>query len=354
MTIKIFDKNSIKEWNNYHKKMPNHLQSIFLNSKYYTLFEECGYGESICYYFENDDQIAMYPFLKRSINSLNLINYSKDYYDIEGALGYNGIFSSSYKSNFTEKFSNNFDNYCKKNNVIAEFTRCNPIILNHRIKKRKPEIINKNIIIDLNRSKEDLWKNSYEYSVRKNINKAKKNNLKTEQYFGSMLPNKLLDEFKNIYFNTMQRNNANKESYFNDIFFEKLLQKLKNNCLFSFTSFKSKYISCELILIDKMYAYSFIGGTLSDFFEFRPNEILKHNLILFLKKNRFKKYCIGGGHKLDDGIYKYKKNFSKDCDSYDFYIIKQIHNNKIYKQLCNLWKSKYNDKDNNYFFKYRK
>ena len=32
----------------------------------------------------------------------------------------------------------------------------------------------------------------------------------------------------------------------------------------------------------------------------------------------------------------------------------QIHNNEIYKQLCNLWKSKYNYKDNNYFFKYRK
>ena len=103
-----------------------------------------------------------------------------------------------------------------------------------------------------------------------------------------------------------------------------------------------------------MNAYSFLGGTLSDFYKFRPNEILKHNLILFLKKNGLKKYCLGGGHKINDGIYKYKKKFSKDTDSYNFYIIKHIHDNIVYEKLCNEWQSLNKDINSDYFLKYRK
>ena len=54
-----------------------------------------------------------------------------------------------------------------------------------------------------------------------------------------------------------------------------------------------------------------------------PN--LKHEIIIYLKTKGVKYFCLGGGATVNDGIYKYKKSFSKD-GNVDFYIGKKIYN----------------------------
>ena len=114
-------------------------------------------------------------------------------------------------------------------------------------------------------------------------------------------------------------------------------------------------ISCELVLHNGNIAYSYLGGTLSEYFSFRPNDILKHKLILKLKEIGLRYYCIGGGIKSGDGIYRYKRSFAK-LGEYDFYIGKKIHNEKIYQEVCQAWENKYPDKQEdykNFLLKYR-
>jgi len=98
-----------------------------------------------------------------------------------------------------------------------------------------------------------------------------------------------------------------------------------------------------------------LGGTLSKYFEFRPNDILKHEIINVLKQRQYNYFCLGGGSSVDDGIFNYKKKFAKN-GIFDFYIGKIIHNQQIYDKVVKQWEEKYPEKKEkykNYLLKYR-
>ena len=93
-----------------------------------------------------------------------------EYFDIQGAYGYNGIVSTTIDKDFINLFSKSFNIFCSNNNIIAEFQRINPIIDNISKYRKDMDVIynNENILVNL--SNEDIL-NTYEYSVRKNIKK---------------------------------------------------------------------------------------------------------------------------------------------------------------------------------------
>lgn len=342
---KILNFKQEKEWKKYLELLPISQQDIYFTPEYYELSEKNGDGKAQCFVFEDNGDIAMYPFLVNSINELGY-KLNAEYYDIQGAYGYNGIVSSSYDINFRRKFFNAFNKYCKNNNIIAEFTRFNPILENHRFLNCLNIIKqNQNIILDL--SNKDIWMNSYEHSTRKNINKAIRNGLKVKYFSGCEISNSYIQQFINIYMNTMTRSSADDFYYFNKEYFQKIAKKLSENALFFFTIKDEITISCELVLLSKKIGYSFLGGTLSKYFEFRPNDILKHEIINVLKKRNYNYFCLGGGSCINDGIFNYKKKFAKN-GIFDFYIGKKVYNQKIYDEVVRQWKEKYPKKKEKY------
>ena len=58
------------------------------------------------------------------------------------------------------------------------------------------KIINSNIILNLNQDWDKIYKNEFDYSIRKNYKKAKKNNLEIEIYDKSKVTNKILSLFR--------------------------------------------------------------------------------------------------------------------------------------------------------------
>lgn len=139
-----------------------------------------------------------------------------------------------------------------------------------------------------------------ERRAKKNIRKALKNNLKI------MIDNQLefFDEFKKIYYLTMDRYNSNQSYYFDAEFFNILT---KENTKLFHVLYEDKIISTELVLYDKLCCYSFLGGTLSEFFNLRPNEIMKYEIMKWGHSQRLKYFVLGGGYGNDDGIFIYKK-----------------------------------------------
>jgi len=146
---KILTLNEKIEWSNLLEKFPIDQQDIYYTPDYYDLCERNGDGKAMCFVFEQDGDVAMYPFL---LNSVNILGYKldKEYFDIQGAYGYNGALFSSCSNKFSEDFSQSILNFCKENNVIVEFTRFNPIIKNHDFSKYlSVERMNNNINVDL-------------------------------------------------------------------------------------------------------------------------------------------------------------------------------------------------------------
>lgn len=355
MGYKLLDLSNKKEWSKYISKLPELQQDIYYTPEYYELYEKSGDGKAQCFIFEKDGDIALYPFL---INSVNKLGYKLDdeYYDIQGAYGYNGVVSSSYDLDFRTNFYKYFKEYCTKHNIIAEFIRFNPIIENHKFcVKDVPIYALDNVLIDIQFSIDDIWMKSFDNGVRKAINRGKRNNLTFECYTGKEINDELLEEFIKIYHSTMDRNEANIYYYFTSEYFWNVIKQLPHNSLFSFVKKKDKIISVELNYYSELYAYGFCGGTLSEYFKFSPNSFLRFELIKVLKDLGVIYYSIGGGLTKDDSKYKFKKSFSKNIES-KFYIGKKIYNKQLYNTICESWKKKYPTKKeeyNKYLLRYR-
>ena len=50
---------------------------------------------------------------------------------------------------------------------------------------------------------------------------------------------------------------------------------MRNKIVIAVTYFEDKPISTELIIVNENVMHSFLGGTISDYFNLRPNDFLK-------------------------------------------------------------------------------
>jgi hypothetical protein len=349
--FKILSTTDSETWNNYLELFPTEKQDIFQTPEYYQLSEYTNNGKARCFIYEYDGCIAAYPFLINSVNELGY-DLEEQYYDIQGAYGYNGVITNCDTSQFINSFFNCFDNYCRQNNIIAEFIRINPLLTNALQNRKDYEIIHDRDNVYLNLLNEDIFNTAYEYSTRKNVRKAIESGLSFKSVLGNEICTLDLDSFCKIYNHTMTRNNADEFYYFNFEYFKNISVQLGKKTLFVFVLFQDIVISCELILLGTNVAYSFLGGTLSDYYQYRPNDFLKHESIKLLKDKKYHSFLLGGG---SPGVFKYKKSFSK-FGVIPFYIGKKIHNMKIYNEVVSEWSKRYPNKTEshkNMVLKYR-
>jgi len=162
-----------------------------------------------------------------------------------------------------------------------------------------------NVVRFLDMDENALWRD-YAHKVRKNVNRARASGLRIE----IDETGKRLDEFIQIYHDTMQRRNANAGYYFPRDFFEQICLNLNSQFVFFHALSGNMVVSTELVLISARYVYSFLGGTKEEFFDQRPNDLLKHHIILWGRENGKRAFVLGGGYGGPDGIYRYKLSFA--------------------------------------------
>lgn len=99
MNTKILTLDDSLEWSRLLSQFPSERKDVYFTPEYYFLYEAYGDGVATCFVFEKEGEIALYPFL---INPITTLGYKldKEYYDIQGAYGYNGIITSSEDADF--------------------------------------------------------------------------------------------------------------------------------------------------------------------------------------------------------------------------------------------------------------
>lgn len=326
--IQIVDLAEKNKWNKIVKSFSNY--DVFYLPEYVEAFKMHGDGEPILFYYNDGKTKAMNVIMKRDIAKTeffkNKIEENK-YFDLSSPYGYGGfiIEGEDYK-----KVNESYEEYCKKNNIICEFVRFH-LLENYQEKYNgKAENIKHNIIRKLDMNPEEMLMD-FEHKVRKNIKKANRNNLQIQ----IDTTGETLNNFLEIYYSTMDRNNAEQEYYFDKSFFEKL-NEMKENIVYFNVLYEGKIISTELVIYSPNNCYSYLGGTLSEYFDLRPNDFLKYEIIKWAYNKGIKNFILGGGYGgEDDGIYRYKKSFAP-TGIYDFYIGKNIFNEKIYAELVKI------------------
>ena len=321
---------------------------VFYLVEYVQAFQLHGEGEPLLFYYDDGKTKAINVIMKRDIAEMecfkNKIENNK-YFDATSPYGYGGFII---EGEDYQKVNEAYSKFCKESNIVCEFVRFH--LIEHYENKYNGEAlsIKHNIVRSLDLNPENMLMD-FEHKVRKNIKKANRNNLQIQ----IDTEGKTLDSFLEIYYKTMDRNNAEKDYYFSKKFFE-AINTMKNHFVYFNVLYEGKIISTELVIHSKNNCYSYLGGTLSEYFDLRPNDFLKYEIIKWAYEKGIKNFILGGGYgSEDDGIYRYKTSFAPN-GVHDFYIGKNIFDNETYKMLVDLrMKEKNFDVNSSFFPLYR-
>jgi len=300
--------------------------------------DEAFCGTSLLFYFGNKDEFVLYPFIKRDINELPFVkqNEMSHTYDVISHYGYNGPIikcsNEENKKNLVKKFLSAFNEFCIENNIVSEFTRFHPLLDNHKFFKELVPIDERfhTIYVDLTLDETTLLKNMSK-KTRNLIRKAEKNNV---EIMRSKNIKRDLPVFSELYLQTMKRNKANKKYLFPLKFFQNTVELLKDNLSLFIAKHDGKIIAASLFMHDYEFIHYHFSGADKDYLNLAPNNLLIWKVILWAKKQGYKKFHLGGGLKDEDGLYHFKSGFSKNHSV--FLTSNKIHNKKIYNKLCNL------------------
>lgn len=268
----------------------------------------------------------IYPFLLRTIDGTS---GSVSLKDISTPYGYGGPVTWGARVSKAESdfFWSQFETWAMAENVVSEFIRYGLFnveaipYLGEQITRQQ------NFIVDLQSSEDLLWQ-SFEAKVRRNVNKAKREEVQVE--FSSSSDG--LEIFHPIYQATMDRHNAGSEYCFSTEFFDVIHRELPKQFAYFHAFSNGRPVSTELVLISEDTVYFFLGGTLLEGFPMRTNELLKFEIMKWAKQNGKKRYVLGGGLTPHDGLERYKRSFAPKGIQ-DFVTGQRIFDRKAYASL---------------------
>lgn len=327
MNFNVIDFNDKATWSKIVKN-----REVYYQWQYVDAFYENGDGiPQLAYAEHNGEYIYNVFFIRDIAKDLNLDKKIYPYYDIITPYGYGGVDANTKNTELINFFFKNYEKYCIDNNIISEFIRLNPLLDNFKFYNDQFEIknISKTVYIKLDNS-EQIW-NDMEGRCRTSIRKAQKNNLEIKSGFNK----EFLEEFINIYRETMNRDNADMYYFFNDNFFESILNNLGDFAKIYTVYYEGKAINSSIIMFNGENAHYHLSGTLSDYMRLGANNIALYEIALDLCKMGYKRFHLGGGYGGDDSpLLKFKKSFNK-YGELDFYIGKKIWKQNEYDKICN-------------------
>ena len=318
-----------KRWNSCVRSFQNY--DVFYLREYVLAFmnENEKNGVPVLLYYENGADRAINVVFKRDV-ALDEKMQGKiavgEYFDLVSPYGYGGFWGSITDY---EALNRTYHEFCISQHYICEFLRFELFSDYHSHYDGEVETRTHNVVRNLEMSLDEMWMD-FKQKVRKNVKKANNNHLEivienTDEH---------LQDFLDIYYSTMERSNAESEYYFSKEFFE-ILNRMSDNIMYFHVIYEGKVISTELVIYGAENCYSYLGGTNREYFDLRPNDFLKYEIIKWAKEKGLKNFVLGGGYGADDGIFQYKTCLAPK-GIVDFYIGRKVFDDENYKKLVDI------------------
>jgi hypothetical protein len=355
-SFKVFTADDLAEWKLLYSRLEDGKKTPFSNPEYLLSNNIIGSGKVVCFFALLGNNYVLYPTNLNKIETELSEQSLTHYYDLESAYGYNSPVITHPDSDLITRFNHSIKNYCTKNNIIAEFIRFCPLT-DGRDVLQNAKIIPQlnNVILPLHEGYNAIWEKAYDPGVRKAIRKAHRSPLNFSYSQGEDISAAHIETLYDIYTKTMLRNKAKNFYMFPYDYISTMIKQMSENALIASVEYEEKIISSELLLLNKKYAFGYIGGTLKEYYTKSPNVFLRDEINKLLIDKNLDFLSLGGGRFRNDNIYKYKKSFSRYFDS-EFFIGKVIHNGKVLNALNEDWTKRNPDiasKYENYFLKYK-
>tara|TARA_R110000751_G_scaffold146601_2_gene250800 strand:- start:37812 stop:38837 length:1026 start_codon:yes stop_codon:yes gene_type:complete len=324
-SIRIIKLSESQEWSN-----------IITNSVNYDFYHTLDYnvleteGEPVLLVQSLEDAYIALPIIIRDIPE-------SDFKDCTSVYGYAGPISNiafdQVSKALLDLFHNNVLSFFKDSKIVSCFSRLHPVFENHKMLDGfgKTISLNKTIAIDLNLPI-DLQRQKYRKSNKYEINKLKKNNFSVIE----ATTNEEIDQFIEIYNDTMKRVNASDNYFFtkdyfysflkNDSFDAKLLLAKKDDIITAGAIFT---------VTNKVMQYH-LAGTKAEFSRDTPMKLILDEARLLGNTLDLDYLHLGGGvgGSDEDSLYKFKSGFS-DLN-FNYKVWQFISDQEVYDNLVQL------------------
>lgn len=306
-------------------------KEIFAHPDYLSLYSENSMAR--CAVWNSDAGMLIYPFCLRKISfDCNCGEVPVSCYDIISPYGYGGFYfigSGNFKK-LVNEFNAAFSQWAISRNIVSDFVRFD--LFSKGWKYYAGEVVhnNDNVVCDLTKGEKQVW-SDYKRKVRNNVRKAINSGLQLELDFSG----ERLNEFIQIYYDTMNRRQSKNKYYFDRQFFNQIHKNLDGHFVYVYACLDGKMLSADLVLISDYNLYSFLSATDGQAFACRPNDFVKHNIVCWGIEQNKVAYILGGGYTASDSLFAYKKAFAPN-GIFPFYVGKKIFNQELYDLLVKI------------------
>lgn len=351
--LSIFTLNESEDWDSTVKSFKNY--DVYYLSGYTKAFKLHSDGEPILIYYYDDEIRAINVVMKRDIENDKRFKEKikpKLDFDLSTPYGYGGFLVEGIATNDSlMKLNEIYSKYCLENNIVCEFVRFHPVLENSVINRSIYEIVDLGKTITMNLvSKEQIW-NDLSSKNRNVIRKAIKSGV---EIFWGRSP-ELINEFIPLYNRTMNKDGATDYYYFDKDFYQSVLQDLRYNSLFFYALYEQKIISMSIILFGNNNMHYHLSASDKEYQSLAATNLLLYEAACWGCENGYKSFHLGGGlGSEEDSLYKFKKAFNKNSETY-FSIGKKIFYQEKYDELIKIrYAEDEFDIDTSFFPIYRK
>lgn len=329
MNIKVYNKNNFYE---YKELLANNELSLDIYYQPEFLDIEAGVrgGEFEIFTLTKTEtrQVFIYPYIK-----VSLTEEYPEYFDITSPYGYAGPYCND--NLFFSQGEDAFVKYIRTQNILTEFVRYH-FLYNKEMRFSKKIINELNrslVVIDLRKDWTSIWMNGMSMNNRNHFRR-----LEREGYtFEINESTEHLDEFVDVYYQTMKNASADNSFYFEREYFYQLFTSLHGKVKLARVVKDGITYSAVIFFISGNILHYYLMGRNLDYPKVPSSIPLYINIAKWAKEIGVELLNIGGGltNSPDDMLFKFKKSYSKQI--MPFYIGKRIHNPVVYQQLIDTW-----------------
>ena len=305
-----------------------------------------------------DEKIFFLPYLVRNCNDLfDVDSEVAEFVDVVSPNGYAGILlseSAASTPKFLQVAMNELKSTLAAKQVCSAFFRLHPILNQDFNQVFSPDISQVNgetVSIDLTLSKAEIWHETRR-DHRNKINWCKRAGLTARMVpFGDYI-----NEFVEIYTETMNRVGAKQSFYFDRDYFSGLLD-LGDKIHLCIVEWEGEITSAGLFTESCGIVQFHLSGTKNKFLKQAPSKLMLDYVRFWAKERGNKVFHLGGGvGAAKDSLYEFKAGFSKR--RHPFLTLRLIVDKEKYRYLVELRAKTLSTKpevllESNYFPAYR-
>ena len=350
--LKVYDKSEKEAWNEIVKSFQN--CDIYYLYEYAYSFMLHGDGDMHLIYFTYGEERLAYVVMQKDISNSNVFSDLLEahvYYDWETPYGYGGpLVDEKLSIEAQQLFAKELKQYCRDHNIVSQFLRFHPLLKNFEM---LPDLIETRylrdtIFMDTEVDVDGIMLNM-DSKNRNMVRKAIKNDV-------TIVKKDItdLDEFVQMYNETMAKHEADEYYTFGWEYFDYLAKMSNNACVF-YAMYEGKAISSAIIYYNDQYAHYHLSGSHAEYRKYSPSNLLLYEAACWAHKNGIKQFHLGGGMAPDDSLFGFKKQFNKN-GRVPFVVGRTIFNHDAYEKLLTLRekKDKTFNRNNGFMIQYRR